>query len=125
MLTGYLYRATEHRVTLSCGDYIEYRDGCVCRLNNIFTHEVVPNVRRLFATITPTIRTGKKDDPTGLTLLQLGESREIVGLSMMRPRNLYILPIMRDGGELVLHRRDGEVEAGGELLYVDWNLQFL
>ena len=106
------------------GDYIQYRDDCIVRLHHIFTHEILLDVRRLFAVITPTIRTGKLDDWTGLPLLQLVPRREIVGLPLIHSRRLYILPVKEEQSSLSWQREEN-VKPGTKLLFVEWDLEFL
>ena len=105
-----LVSVSEHRITFSRGNFVQYRGTDIGRLENIFVQEVLQDQQRLFVVVTPCIKhpTQKMDPTLNLPLLKLSKETIIVGLVALSARKLYILPLENE-----------------DFLFVDWQIQFL
>jgi len=114
----WIYRHLKHRITFQCGDFIHYRGSSIGRIDHIFIHEVVKGQKRMFAVVKRVVDQKKKDHVLNLPILWVSDETDIVGLPAITGRKLYIISVkQRTGGGLDLGGRD--------LLFVDWQIQFL
>lgn len=119
-----MYSETERRYVFKRGDYIHYKDR-IGRLDQILTHDLLRDTRRVFAIVTPTIPKGVPEGLTRLDLLQLGTEaeKEVIGLPAIDARRLYVLPVRRHQGKYELATQSAA--AGSDLIHVNWRIQFL
>lgn len=106
------------------GDFIEYRNKRIARIEGIFVHISDDGVRRLFVKITKVDASHTARDPhLHVAIIRLedtgGEAVTIIGLPAISSRLLYIVAITDQGP--ARHMQLG----GQDLLYLDWTVNFL
>ena len=109
LLTSDVNRATEHRITHTMGDYIEYRDDnndthIIAHLDYLFVHEYF-NEYRLFAIVTQAIPSSRHDSILGLPFMHMSNGgfagndknkfgTKIVGLPVITASRPYLIPVI-------------------------------
>lgn len=103
-------------MTFTRGDFLLYRDGEMGSLQQVMLHEL-RGTTRLFAIILKVDQSSQaKDWVLKLPILDTTEQVEVIGLPAISGKRLYMLPVS-GGGPWVL--------GGKQLLWVDWQIQFL
>lgn len=120
------HRITEQRVTFSRGQYIALNNSDdIARLDQIFTHETATGVR-LFVRVTKTMPHARRLDPVTIlplrTLRQGDNSIQVYGLLAISSRRLYVLPIAISAAGVCTMDENGFT---GDLLHVDWDIEYL
>lgn len=78
-------------MTFQRGDYIQYHEKAVGKLDQIFVHEMGTHHRRVFAVITKITNHGKKNNVLDFSMLQLSQEQETVGLPSIISKKMYML----------------------------------
>ena|SRR5438874_11341267 len=140
MIDTNLTRASEHRVTVKLGDYIEVYKKQLARIDYIFVHEL--DQRRAFAVVCPLMDVGKgRDKILNLPLLVQTRDRRVVGLFAIGSKKPYIVdpnPLSSSQAgsgqanartyeeSLEFEGRESRGEReGSSLILCDWELHFL
>ena len=118
---------TEHRITLRIGDFFEYRDGLMGRVDMLFVHDLdLTQKRRLFVKVRPVqekevlvVDAVLKTPVLEIASIPTGEYA-FVGLPSVHAQKLYMLPVDIQGSQLRL----GDTYSQ-DVLWIQWTLQYL
>lgn len=126
---------SQRRVVYRRGDFVKYRGNNIGRIDNIFTHGSTKKVR-VFVEITPTaIKDQVPGEPAVDPIVELsihklaGKSKRpfIVGLPALGGQKVWMVPFKRSGRNTVFTMGDKPLDLveGDELMYVEWDVQWL
>lgn len=135
-------KASQRRMVLGRGDFVRYTDTAdpmddsndqIGRIDHMFTHESSPGKPRLFFCITPAQSVphpkfdGQLTDSISeckVRKMVSAAEQIIVGLPAISGKRVYAVPYQNHVGQYI-KRVTGEVKAGDNVLFADWDIQFL
>lgn len=135
-------KASQRRMVLGRRDFVRYTvtdptddsNDQIGRIDQMFTHESLPSKPRLFFCITPahpvphpTIE-GQSliDSISECKIRKIGSAAEeiIIGLPAISGKRVYAIPYQNHVGQY-LRRVVGKVQSSDNVLFADWDIQFL
>ncbi|KAI9879076.1 MAG: hypothetical protein M1830_009660 [Pleopsidium flavum] len=124
---------SQRRVVFRVGDFVQLlpshaqESTTPLQIDNIFLHEIGPGQRRLFLRVKPTILLSTPDTVLHCPILELLDTYLIVGLPLISPKKLYIVPV-----DMNIEPEDGveaevlqEGRTGEFLLQMKFDIDFL